>query len=306
MIGFDGTESSQNPPRLTLAIGVFDGVHLGHRRILHTTCELAKKNNSTPCAVTFDPHPRSIFGFPPELLIPFEERKKRLLNCGAKVIGTIGFTREVAALSPEDFLLSLLNDRRFELAGICVGEHWHFGKAGMGGKELLAGYAKKYGFDFRAVPEISDGNEIISSSTIRKMFSSGNLERGSAMLGAPCMLFGKVVRGFGVAGSKLEAPTANLDVACGITPPDGVYACRAIVDGVSHPAAVNIGVAPTFDVGTRRVEIHLLNWTGDLYDKNIALEVVQRVRSEKKFSSPEELKKQISSDVAEIRGILDF
>lgn len=306
MIDFSPGTLPAARPRLTLAIGVFDGVHLGHREILRTTCHCAELNGSIPCAVTFDPHPRSIFGATPELLIPLDERKKRLQNCGAKIIGTIGFTPEVAALSPEDFLFSLLKDDRFELAGICVGEHWHFGRAGKGGKELLAEFADRYHFDFCAVPELSDGGEIISSSTIRKLFSAGDLERGAAMLGACCMLSGRVVRGFGVAGSELAAPTANLDVDCGVTPPDGVYACRAIAEGVPHPAAVNIGVAPTFGVGTRRVEIHLLDWQGDLYGKNISLEVVKRLRSERKFNSADELKKQISCDIAEIKKLFDL
>ena len=131
MISFDGAFPSETVPRLTLAVGVFDGVHLGHRQILRTTCEVAHSNGSIACAVTFDPHPRSVFGYPPELLVPFKERKRRLRACGAEIIGTINFSKEVAALEPQDFLLALINDRRFELAGICVGEHWHFGKAGL-------------------------------------------------------------------------------------------------------------------------------------------------------------------------------
>ena len=126
------------------------------------------------------------------------------------------------------------------------------------------------------------------------------------MLGSPCMLYGSVVKGFGVAGSELAAPTANLKVECGIIPPDGVYACRAISGDLIHPAAVNIGVAPTFDVGVRRVEIHLLDWQGDLYGKNISLEVVKYIRPERKFESAEELKKQIACDIAGIRKILNI
>ena len=306
MISFDGAFPSETVPRLTLAVGVFDGVHLGHRQILRTTCEVAHSNGSIACAVTFDPHPRSVFGYPPELLVPFKERKRRLRACGAEIIGTINFSKEVAALEPQDFLLALINDRRFELAGICVGEHWHFGKAGMGGKELLSDFAEKYHFAFRAVPELYDGKEIISSSSVRQLFSSGNLERGAAMLGASCQLSGKVVKGFGVAGNKLAAPTANLDVECGIIPPDGVYAGQVKINGAHLPAAVNIGVAPTFNVGKRRVEIHLLDWNGDLYDSEITLEIVKFIRSERKFASADDLKKQIALDITDIRNALNI
>ncbi len=302
MISFDGAFPSETVPRLTLAVGVFDGVHLGHRQILRTTCEVAHSNGSIACAVTFDPHPRSVFGYPPELLVPFKERKRRLRACGAEIIGTINFSKEVAALEPQDFLLALTNDDRFELAGICVGEHWHFGKNGKGDKLLLQEFSEKYHFDFRAVPELFDGGEIISSSSIRKLFSAGDLERGAAMLGSPCQLCGKVVKGFGVAGSKLDAPTANLDVECGIVPPDGVYAGRVEIDGKACPAAVNIGVAPTFNVGVRRVEIHLLDWQGNIYGREITLELIKYIRPEQKFSSADLLKERIALDIAEIRS----
>ena len=305
MISFDAAFPAGTVPRLTLAIGVFDGVHMGHRQILRTSCEVAGTNNSIVCAVTFDPHPRSVFGLPPELLVPLEERKKRLRSCGAEVIGTIKFSGEIASLPPQDFLLALINDDRFELAGICVGEHWHFGKNGKGDKQLLEEFSRKYNFDFRAVPELFDGGEIISSSSIRKLFSAGDLERGAAMLGAPCQLCGKVVKGFGVAGTKLDAPTANLAVECGIIPPDGVYAGKVSIDGAAHPAAVNIGVAPTFNVGERRVEIHLLDWQGDIYEREITLEVIKYIRPEQKFSSAEQLKARIVLDIAEIRKFLN-
>lgn len=305
MFNFDRQENHPDGFPLVLAVGVFDGVHLGHRKIIESARKMADDNGAEVCAVTFEPHPKSLFGEAPELLVNGARRRKLLLQAGADCTAFINFTAETAALEPEEFLLRLINDPRFRLAGICVGEHWHFGSKGKGGKELIETFSQKYGFLFCAVPEIEDGSDVISSSLIRSLIKAGSLDRAALLLSRNPELCGKVVRGFGVAGKELSAPTANLNVEYGVIPPDGVYAARVHLDGNTHAAAVNIGIAPTYGVGARRVEIHLLDWQGVLYGRELSLEIVRFVRKEQKFNGPSELKAQIIKDIAFIKSALE-
>lgn len=302
LFDFDQAKNILPETRLALAVGVFDGVHNGHRQIIKTVRNMADRRGAMACAVTFSPHPRALFGAAPQLLVSEEVRRRLLVDAGADITGTIKFDTAVSQLAPEEFLERLVQDPRFELAGICVGEHWHFGSRGSGNGELINKFAEKYNFEFCAVPELDDGDDIISSSLIRKLIEQGSLERAEKLLGSRIRLSGKVVHGFGVAGRELSAPTANLAVEYGVTPPNGVYACLVELDGVVHKAAVNIGVAPTYQVGTRRVEIHLLDWSGELYGRQIMLEIVKFIRKEQKFHDSAALKEQISKDIVEIRS----
>ena len=170
---------------------------------------------------------------------------------------------------------------------------------------MIEKFSQEYGFAFSSVPELEDGNDIISSSLIRNLVKSGNLERASKLLRRNVFLYGHVAKGFGVAGRELAAPTANLEVEFGVVPADGVYAAKVHLDGCEYAAAVNIGVAPTFGVGKKRVEIHLIDWSGDLYGKYLALEIVEFLREEKKFDSGSELKKTIAEDISRIKEILN-
>ena len=301
---FDQAEKISSGMPLALAVGVFDGVHSGHRQIIKTVRDMANRHGALACAITFEPHPRALFGTAPELLVPVSVRRELLREAGADLTGTVNFTSDIANLDPEEFLLQLVNDSRFELAGICVGEHWHFGSRGRGGKELIEEFSSEYDFEFCAVPELNDGNDIISSSLIRNLVKSGNLERASKLLCRNVFLYGHVAKGFGVAGRELAAPTANLEVEFGVVPADGVYAAKVHLDGCEYAAAVNIGVAPTYQVGVRRVEIHLLDWHGDLYGKQLALEIVKFIRNEKLFQDALALKEQISKDIVSIRHAL--
>ena len=301
---FDQEKKRDERLRLALAVGVFDGVHAGHRKIIESSRSIAGRNSALVCAVTFDPHPKSLFGEAPQLLVTPDRRRRLLLDAGADMTATINFTAQTAALPPEEFLFRLISDPAFELSGLCVGEHWRFGSRGRGNKELIKEFASRYGFEFCAVPELNDGSDIISSTLIRRLIEQGNLPRAEKLLGSRIRLCGKVVHGFGVAGRELETPTANLDVEYGVVPPNGVYACFAEIDGVIHPAAVNIGVAPTYAVGKCRVEVHLLDSQADLYGRKIGLEICKFIRCEQKFPDPGALKKQIMTDIREIGAVL--
>ena len=292
-------------PRLALGLGVFDGVHIGHQEIIRRLAEIAAQNQAIPCAVSFFPHPREITAASgPQMLLPLATRLEYLKNAGAANCGLINFNADLAAVPPGKFLQRLLNDRNFELAAICVGKNWRFGQKGSGGAADIASFGQKYAVECAAVPEVSYHGRLVSSSAIRELIEIGDLTTAGAMLNRPVQLFGCVEHGLEVAAARLETPTANLRKSAGILPPDGVYAGKVAIDGRSYAAAVNIGLAPTFAVNRRRVEIHLLDWHGDLYGRNLVLNLIKFIRPEKTFSDAAELKRQIGADIAAVRQII--
>jgi len=298
MIRFD-LPSEAPVEAVVLGIGVFDGVHRGHRRIISELAAMGRRTGALPVAVTFLPHPREVLGRPPlpRLLMPPELRMRRLREAGAAGIGIIDFSREIAETPPPKFVEALLATRP-TVRGVCVGSHWRFGHLGSGDATFLAAELERRGIAFRAVPELHAGARIVSSSIIREAIASGDLAGARAMLGSRPALYGTVESGHRVAGRLLHAPTANLHVEFGVLPPDGVYASCAVVDGDSFPAVTNIGLSPTFgDTGERRVETHLIGFSDRLYDRKITVELIAKLRDEKRFASPEKLAEQIRTDM---------
>ena len=293
--------------KLALGIGVFDGVHLGHRRIIDAVRELARKTGAVPAAMTFDPHPRAVLrpDEPPMLLVSLKERVRLLREAGAELVWVLPFTPEFANLEPEQFLVRLFSCPEIELTGICVGEQWRFGRAGAGSSATLAAYARAHGLEFHACPEFELDGETVSSSVIRRAVASGKLDRAAAMLGRPYRLTGTVERGYRAAGDRLGCPTANLALGAGVLPPDGVYAAVVFRNGVPYPAAANIGFSPTFgwEHPRRRVELHLLDFDGNLYGAELGVEFLHYLREERTFSDPEALRRQIEDDILRIRRL---
>ncbi|MBQ7206937.1 MAG: riboflavin biosynthesis protein RibF [Lentisphaeria bacterium] len=284
---------------LVLGLGVFDGVHLGHRKIISELCDMAVRRHAVPAAVTFHPHPRQVLcpDDPPRLLLPMEERRRLLRDAGAKLVGVIEFDQKFAAMEPLDFLERLRSAPEFHLAGICVGSRWRFGHFGAGDKTVIAAFAEANGIGFSPCEELVIAGETVSSSAIRRAVSAGKLDHARELLARPVRLFGTVGQGNGIAGKMLKAPTANLEVSCGVLPPDGVYAGGVRLGNLLHPAAVNIGLAPTFGGISRRVEVHVLHFDGDLYGAGIVLELYSFIRPERKFASPEALMERIREDM---------
>ena len=288
-------------PRIA-AIGVFDGVHSGHQEIIRSAATVAENRSAIPLALSFSPHPRQLLtpGEPPQLLLPENERIKRLCRAGAKECAFINFTHAVASLEPEEFLQALAENTLFRIAGICVGEHWKFGRNGSGDGKILHEFCAKHNWIYRGIPELCVDGEIVSSTALRRAAVAGDLEKFRRFCGSEVTLYGKVVHGFAIAGSELDAPTANLECDTAVPVPDGVYAGSTIVDGTIFPAAVNIGFAPTFGGSARRVEIHLIGFSGTLYGKTLAVKLHRFIRPERKFATPAELKTQIAADITEI------
>ena len=296
---------------VVFAIGTFDGLHRGHVAVVRAMLEESRRLNAVPAVLTFHPHPRAVLtpDNPPPLLMSRERKLSILASLGVRAIVSLPFTKDFAALSPDDFLSRCLLSGPVCVRGVCAGSMWRFGARGAGDIDFLKQRANELGFVCRAVPEIRDEHGVVSSTKIREALASGDVAFAAHCLGRRPAVSGMVVGGYGVAGRTLHCATANLDVRCGMLPANGVYAAFAVVGNDRFPAVVNIGVAPTFDSygngGQVRVEAHLLvDGAPDLYGKEMALGFAARIRGERKFGSPEELAARIQEDIRLARAAL--
>jgi riboflavin kinase/FMN adenylyltransferase len=265
------------------AIGSFDGVHRGHRRVLET----ARAAGGPVTVVTFWPHPRLVLGNRVELLSTLERRLGLLEEAGVDEVLVVEFTPELAAREPAEFAQSLL--RQIGANVIVVGENFRFGRAAAGDAALL----EQLGFDVRSVPPL----EGVSSTTIRGLLREGDVIAAAQLLGRPAELEGTVVLG-DRRGGTLGYPTANLSVPSELlVPAYGIYAGFAL----DHRAAISVGVNPHYGGDERRIEPHLLDFEGDLYGRRLVVELWRRLREERAFSSEDELVAQIRRDVEETR-----
>jgi riboflavin kinase/FMN adenylyltransferase len=267
-----------------VAIGTFDGMHHGHRAVIRAAVDAGP----TPTAVTFDPHPRAVFGNRVELICTLQRRLELLAGAGIEDVLVVEFTPEVAALEPETFAEETL--RRIGAEIVVAGSGFHFGHHRRGDLALL----RALGFDTREVPLV----EGISSTLIRQFAQTGEVGEAARLLGRPLEVEGTVVSG-DQRGGTLGFPTANLRVDPELlVPAYGIYA-GAVGD---RRAAVSIGVNPHYGGAERRIEAYLLDWEGDLYGERLVVELWERLRDERAFASEEELVDQIARDVAATRA----
>ena len=272
------------PARRGVALGTFDGVHLGHQRVI----EAAKAPGCRLGVVTFDPHPRTVLGGSVQLLATLERRLELFEGLGVDDVLVLRFDEKLAALSPEAFAEETL--RAFGAELVAAGESFRFGHRRTGDLDLL----EALGFEVRRVPHL----ENCSSSTIRQLLDAGEIERAAALLGRPPEVEGIVVMG-DQRGRLLGFPTANLDVPAGLLVPElGIYAGWTI----GHRTAISIGTNPHYGGGERRVEGHLLDFDGDLYGRRLVYELWERLRDEAAFTSEAELVAAIDADVARTRS----
>ena len=271
------------PKARAVALGTFDGVHLGHRRVLDATLAAGR----TPTVATFDPHPREALGYGVELLVPLARRLELLAEAGIEETLVVDFDLELAQLPPEAFAERILRPIGAEV--VLAGSNFRFGRGRAGDLALLEGL----GFDARPVPLV-DG---VSSTRIRDFLRGGEIERAAKLLGRPPEIAGTVVAG-DARGGTLGFPTANLRPESGVLVPGyGIYAGAA--DG--RRAAISIGTNPHYGGGERRIEAFLLDFGGDLYGERLRLELWQRLRDEQAFESEAELVAQIDRDVEATR-----
>jgi riboflavin kinase/FMN adenylyltransferase len=284
-----------------VALGIFDGIHLGHRAILGHAVARARELAAPPLACTFDPHPMEVLA-PDRAPLPITtlpERLALIAECGIAVTVVLRFSPEFAAIEPEAFVKDVLAGR-LHAREVVVGFNHRFGRGARGDPALLQEVGTRLGLRVHVAPPFEVDGVAVSSSEIRAALRQGDVERAARFLGRPYAVGGTVVRGAG-RGRALGFPTANVAPDRPLLVPAGVYACRALIGGASHPAVMNIGIRPTFGETALAVEAHVLDWSGDLYGQSIRLEFVARLREERRFSGVEGLKSQISRDVDEAR-----
>ncbi len=298
-------ELSHLPGPLFLAIGVFDGVHLGHQAVISTSTEHARVLKGTPVVVTFDPHPEKILRpeKAPHLLTATPHKIALIRTLGVRHLLIITFDRQFAATEPEDFVQWLVQHSK-PLREICVGHEWSFGKNRRGNLELLTQLGAKFDFNVVGFPPVTVNGEIVSSTTIRRAVETGDFKKAAAMLGREYTILGTVVRGDDL-GKKIGFPTANLSAHSEQFPPNGVYFAEAILNGERLPGVVNLGLRPTMSSGKsdRVLEIHLLDFERDIYGKDLQLRFVRYLRPEKKFENVDALVQQIKRDVHQARDL---
>lgn len=273
------TPAELEPKKRAVALGVFDGVHLGHRRVIAAAVE----SGLTPTVLTFDPHPRRVLGYAVELLTTLERRLELLAESGVEDVLVVEFTLDFQRLEAEDFAAQYLEAIGARV--VVAGADFRFGHRRRGDLDLLRGL----GFDARAVPEL----EGVSSSTIRHLLHAGEVAQAAALLGRPPEVEGVVVEG-DARGGTLGFPTANVAIEPGLLVPlNGIYAGHA----GGHRAAISIGTNPHYGGDELRVEAFLLGFAGDLYGKRLIVELWERLRDEQVFESERALIDQIARDV---------
>lgn len=290
---------------VVVALGNFDGVHLGHRAVLSRAEEEARGRDGVVVAATFWPHPRSVIGRgePPGLLTTLEARREELLRAGADEVRVIPFDQELSKKSPQEFVEDVLIGD-LGASSVIVGENFRFGYRASGDVGDLVRIMRGHGGDASAVEVKGNGAEI-SSTRIRALLSEGAVAEAGGLLGRPYAVRGEVVLG-DKRGRTIGFPTANVrpDPAV-VVPGRGVYACFVRVGEDDHAACTNVGVAPTFERGESRIEAHLLDFHGDLYGRIVEVRFLRRIRGEKRFSGVEELKEQIGRDVETARRLTE-
>jgi riboflavin kinase / FMN adenylyltransferase len=290
---------------IVIALGNFDGVHVGHQVVLLRAVEEGRRRGSRVIAATFDPHPRAVLapGDQPKLLTTLELRREALLRCGVDEVREIRFDEELSRKSPEEFVRDVLVGE-IGAEAVVVGENFRFGHKAAGNAGDLGRLMRGLGGEAYAVPVRSeDGKSHISSTRIRALIAQGEVEEAAKLLGRPYVLRGEVVVG-DRRGKSIGFPTANVlpdpDV---VVPARGVYAGFVRVGKDIYAACTNVGVAPTFQRDEGRVETYLIDFEGDLYGCVVDVSFVRRIRPEKRFSGVDELKEQIAQDVEDARRI---
>lgn len=284
--------------RSALALGFYDGVHPGHQVVIQSAVEQARAIGATPAVVTFREHPRGLtLGKSPPLLTLIEQRLELFERFGIEAALVLSFTEELCRLDPEDYVKSVLVDC-MGAKSLSVGFNHRFGRNRVGDPELLRQLGLKYDYTVHVAGEVIIEGGPVSSSRTREAIESGDVELARRLLSRPYAIQGQVEHGEG-RGHELGFPTANLHVPEEqVVPAIGVYACYArLPDGVRLPSVVNVGKRPTFGENKPiTTEVHLLDYDGNLYGREVQLELMKYIRPEKKFGSVDELKAQISAD----------
>lgn len=290
---------------MLLTIGVFDGVHVGHKYLISQLRERAEQEDLLSGVVTFRQHPREVLSqeTPLPFLTSLDQRVELLKNEGIDDVIPLSFTTELAGLSASEFV-NLLQER-LRMHGMLVGPDFALGRNREGSQDALRNLGQELGFSVTVIAPIKINGEIVSSTAIRNALADGNMKRVHNLLGRFFSLQGRVTTGAG-RGAGLGFPTANLDIdSKQALPAEGVYATWAYIENNAYQSMTNIGKRPTFGNNERTIEVYLLNYQQDIYGSELRIDIAERLRDEKRFDSVEELKKQIAEDVERGKAILN-
>lgn len=306
MIIVRGLENLKEKYRdVVLTIGNFDGVHIGHQKILRNVSARARAIGGTAMAITFDPHPAKIVT--PEkgvrVLTPFQEKVRLMGFHGIEVVLCIHFDREFSAIKPDEFIQGVIVSR-IGAREVIVGHNYSFGKGKKGTTGLLRSRSRKYGFIFRVIRSARLYGDVVSSSRVRSLLSRGRVCEASWLLGRPYMMEGVVVRGTGRGGRLLHIPTANISTLNELVPKEGVYAVKVDLSGKILDGAANLGKNPTFGENRVSYEVHILDFSEDVLHKKLKVHFIDRIRDEKAFPDVDILREQITRDTERAREIL--
>lgn len=301
----DELRHAATPGGNVVTVGVFDGVHRGHQALVARVTAEAGARGLGAGVVTFHPNPVTVLrpDVPFSYLTSLERRVELLREAGAQWVAVLQFTSELALVSAEDFARMLVEDAGMRV--LIVGENFHLGRGREGDVETLRAIGERLGFEVQTITLVAGGTDDtsdISSTRIRRALATGEMREVAELLGRPYSLRGPVLHG-DERGRTIGFPTLNIGVSADhALPPDGVYVTCAEIDGAIYHGATNIGTQPTFDGTRRRVETHLLDFSGDLYDHVVRIELLQQLRTERKFAGVDALVAQIQLDVAETRA----
>lgn len=296
--------SLQPYPFPVVALGNFDGVHIGHQMIVRTAIDRARAIGGSSLAVTFDPLPAKVLNptRAPRLIMAPEDKHELLRSFGLDGVIVLTFSRELSMLSPEEFTREYLR-RRIGARVVVVGHNMSFGHGRAGNAEVMQRLGQELGFETTVIGPIERDGIAVSSTRVREMIKAGDMTRAAILLGRPHFLRGEVVHGR-ERGRTIGFPTANIQSRTECLPPDGVYATRVVLEDGAHPSITNIGMRPTFGEPERSIEAHIFDFDRDIYGCEVKLEIAARIRPERKFDSAQALAAQIASDLQRAKEIL--
>ncbi|MEE9555219.1 MAG: bifunctional riboflavin kinase/FAD synthetase [candidate division Zixibacteria bacterium] len=283
-------------------IGSFDGVHLGHRRIISTLLKISEEENLIPTLVTFEPHPQLVLGKrgPVEILTTLDEKLDILESSGIETVIVLEFNRQLASYPPEEFVRHILLEK-MDTKALVIGYDHHFGKDRAGNTKLLEDMSKAEGFRFTIVPEFRIDGRTVKSTLIRNELKSGDFSSAREILGYNYLVSGKIVKGHGI-GKTMGFPTINLAVPpVKLLPQKGVYSTAVSLDGSGYHGMAYIGERLTFDDASLSVEVNLFSFSGKVESEKVILELIEFIRPPEKFETVDELTNKIKEDELEIR-----
>ncbi len=288
-------EDIKKPENSTLiTVGVFDGIHLAHKKIFKELLKISQEKKLLPLVLTFYPHPDKVLGKAETPLIQtLLQRVRKIREEGIENVIAVKFDREFSELTPEDFVFFLI--KKLRMKGILVGENFRFGKGMTGNTDFLKKISDKMGFNVFVMKIFELDGKRLSSSLIRKILLEGRIEEATPLLGRPYSILGKVIKGLGL-GKIMGIPTANIQTENEILP-EGVFITKAFLRGKNFPSVTNVGIAPTLKGGEKTVETHIIGLKEEILNEEIELFFLKKIRDEIKFKNKEELKKRIIEDI---------